>query len=173
MTTYRDLYDTAITKIISVCQNVSNYSGNVPSEVKGSYTKTKSHTGTNGSADHRKTITARFRIKNPTPQVSEAVVESQFDSYMTSCGFKPFLASNTTPRGEILFMMAVSEFITAKVYTVQGLNSKKVTCYNQDTTPTVVSYNSEPTINAKDTNINGAILKNTAQVKVNYYHEFA
>lgn len=172
MTTYRELYDTALNKIKSICQNVSNYSGNVPSTVKESYTKTKSHTGTEGSSSHSKTVTARFRIKNSIPQVSASVVESQFDSYMNSCGFKSILGGNTTPRGEILFMMAVSEFITAKVYTVQGLNSSKVTCYNQDTTPTVVSYNSESTINAKDTNINGAILKNTAQVKVNYYHEF-
>ena len=171
MTTYKELYDTALDKIKAVCQNVSNF-GNVPSTVKTGYNQTKSVTGTDGSGKHTKTVTARFRIKNPTPQVSASVVDSQFDSYMNSCGFKPILNSNTTPHGEVLFMMAVAEFVTAKIYTVQGRNSSKVTCYNQDTTPTVISYNNDPVIKTQDTNINGAILKNTAQIKVNYAHEF-
>lgn len=174
MTTYRELYDTAITKIISVCQNIKNF-GNIPSTVKVGYTQTQSVTGDydpSGGAN-TKTVKARFRIKNPISEVEESIVKSQFDSYMNSCGFKNILDNQTTQRGEILFMMAITEFVTAKVYTVQGRNSAKMTCYNQDTTPTVISYNSEPFIKTNDTNINGAILKNTSQVKVNYYHEFA
>lgn len=171
MTTYRDLYTTALEEIKKVCKNVSDF-GNVPPNVKTGYTYTVTKNGDDTSGKYAKTIKARFRIKNPINQVDKSVVESQFDSYMNSCGFKPILDANTTPRGELLFMMAVVEFVTAKIYTVQGINSSKVACYNQETTPTVVSYSNEPIIKTQDTNINGAILKNTAQVKVNYVHEF-
>ena len=172
MTTYRELYDTALTEIKSVCQNVSNY-GNVPQHVKTGYTNAVATTGWDPSGGaHKKRVTARFRIKNPIPQVSASVVEDQFNNYMTECGFKSILGSTTTPRGELLFMMAVVEFVTAKIYTAQGRGSSKVACYNKDTTPTVVYYNNEPIIKKQDTNINDAILKNTAQVKVNYTHEF-
>lgn len=182
MTTYRDLYNTALTEIKSVCQNVSNY-GNVPRSVKTGYTLTKSVTGrdltyggehwTDEGKSHLKRISAGFSIKNPITQVSESIVDEQFEDYMDSCGFKPLiLDSTTTPRGELLFMMAVAEFVTAKIYTVQGQGSSKLPCYNTTTTPTVVYYNNEPIIKKEDTNINDAILKNTAQVKVNYTHGF-
>ena len=182
MTTYKELYDTALSEIIAVCQNVEKYS-NVPDTVKSGYTRVVSLTGgdtTNGGkhwdestgSEHSKTISARFRVKNPIAEVYRSVVETQFESYINSCGYSNILNNNTTPRGEILFMMAVSEFVTAKVYTAQGANSSRVSCYNPDATPTVVAYDKELTIKPKDTNINSAILKNTGQINVNYIHEF-
>jgi hypothetical protein len=185
MTTYRDLYNEALTKIKKVCQNVTNFGifGNVPREVKEGYTHTATVLGAevrdkDGNLDpegnkHRKTIKARFSINNPITQVSAEVVDKQFKDYMTDCGFIPILDSITTPRGELLFMMAVAEFVTAKIYTAQVRSrTAKSPCYNQYTTPTVVYYNNEPIIKKEDTNINDAILKNTAQVKVNYTHGF-
>lgn len=181
MTTYRELYDTALTKIKSVCHNVSHY-GHIDPKVKTGYTLTRSVTGrdlTYGGEhwdgegnNHLKPIRTRLSIKNPVTQVSADTVNSQFYSYMEKCGFSSILDANTTPRGELLFMMAVAEFVTAKIYTAQGQSSNKVPCYNTTTTPTVVYYNNEPIIKKEDTNINDAILKNTAQVKVNYTHGF-
>lgn len=172
MTTYSDLYNKALSEIKAICENVSNFS-NVPSTVKSGYTRTASATGSDPSnGNHTKTITARFRVSNPIPQVSASTVESQFESYINSCGYKNVLKNTTTPRGEILFATAVTEFVTAKICTVQGSNSSKVCVYNQNTSPTIVSYSSDTDITTTDTNINSSILKNTSQIKVNYIYEF-
>ena len=183
MTTYQDLYGTALEEIKKVCKNVSDF-GNVPSTVKTGYAHTVMAHGAEvkdkdgnpypNTKKHIKTIKACFSINNPIRQVSAKDVDEQFEDYMSSCGFKqPILDSTTTPRGELLFMMAVVEFVTAKIYTAQGINSSRVACYNDsDTKPTVVYYNNESIIKKEDTNINDAILKNTAQVKVNYTHKF-
>lgn len=164
MTTYRELYNNALSKIKSVCKNVSSYSS-VSSNLKSGYSK--GVTSTQGG-NYPQRPYAYLKISNVVPQVETSTVDSQFSTHMSNCGFSSILDTNTTARGEVLFMRAVGEFCSAKIYTAQGQNSGKFVCYNPNGTPTVSAYNNSLNISATDANILDVITKNASTSTVVY-----
>ncbi len=162
MTTYRELYNNALSRIKSVCKNVSNY-GSLPSQMKSGYSQ--SATSSQGG-NYPQRPYAYLNISNIVPEVTTSTVDSQFSTHITNCGFNGILDTNTTKRGEVLFMRAVGEFCASKIYTAQSRNSSRVVCYNPDTTPTVSSYNSNLNISSVDANILDVISKNASPVTI-------
>lgn len=158
MTTYRELYNNALSKIKSVCKNVSNY-GSLPSQMKSGYSQ--GVTSTQGG-NYPQRPYAYLKISNVVPQVTTDTVDSQFSTHISNCGFSSILDTNTTARGEVLFMRAVGEFCAAKIYTAQSRNSGRFVCYNPDSTPTVSAYNSTLNISTADANILDVISKNAS-----------
>lgn len=166
MTTYRELYDNALSRIKSVCRNVSNY-GSLPSQMKSGYSQ--SATSTQGG-NYPQRPYAYLRISNVVPQVATGTVDSQFSTHINNCGFGSMLDTNTTKRGELLFMRAVGEFCAAKIYTAQSRNSGRFVCYNPDVSPTVSTYNSALNISSTDANVLDGISKNLSPITI--LHKF-
>lgn len=170
--TYQELYNSALSRIKSMCLNVSNYGG-LNSAFKAGYTRNYT-TG-------RATLTAR--ISNPIGQVSSSTVDNEFRNWMTTCGITSYLNKTVEvdSRGLFNFYGALASFATAKIRTIAGtaVTTQQVV-YVTGTNPTSITR--LPTdgrlMYANDVStyfnqINSIITNNTKAYVVKYSYSFS
>lgn len=168
---YQELYDQALSTIKSLCINVSNYSA-LDAAFKSGYSK-RYTTG-------RATLTET--ISNPIGQVATSTVDSDFSSWMTTCGITSYLNQTVEvdSRGLFNFYGALASFSTAKIRTIAGnaVTTQQVV-YVPGTTPTAITklpYTSRlmyaVDVSTYFTQINAIIVNNTKSYVVKYTYSF-
>lgn len=107
--TYRQLYDSTLSKIKSMCYNID--SNNLPSQLKSGYSAVIAQRG-----DAR----VWFNIQNPVSTVSSSTVQSDLQSFLTSRGVWTKLDQIVTPRGLLNFFSNVAVFCRSRISVVSS-----------------------------------------------------
>ena len=168
---YQELYDKALNTIKQLCMNVSNYDG-LDAAFKAGYSKNY----TTGRATLVETIS------NPIGQVATSTVDSEYFSWMTTCGITSYLNQTVEvdSRGLFNFYGALASFSTAKIKTIAGnASTVQQVVYIPGTTPTAITklpYTSRlmyaVDVSTYFTQINAIIINNTKSYVVKYTYTF-
>lgn len=162
---FQEVYDTALSKIKSVCVNVSNYS-RLDSAFKSGYTYSQTEVS----------VRLNVSIINPISQVSTTTVDNEFRSWMQTCGVTNYLNDEVNASGLMNFYLALSSFCTARVKTAAGqMTSNKQVVYYNNGQPIAIQQiqNGENIMYATNTEIVAStigtiISRNTKAYVVNY-----
>lgn len=133
--TYRQLYDSTLAKIKSMCYNVD--SNRLPDELKKpDYSKLMAQKG-----DAKVT----FTIQNPVLTVTSATIQSQLQSFLTSRGAWVKLDQIVTPRGLLNYFSNIAVFCRSHISVV---SSQLITTGY----PVYVSTASQPSVSSLSLN---------------------
>ena len=101
MATYKTLYDDALSRLTSLCKNVSDYA-NLPAQFKSGYTYEQRAGSTR--------MYMVYTIQNPIAQADATAITNAFQTVMQQCGVYGVLNNEITPKGLLNFYNALSLF---------------------------------------------------------------
>lgn len=158
--TYKQLRDILVDNVKRVCLNVSNYSS-IPASLKsGAVLNSSTYTGTGGEeSKYWKKMYVKWTISNPISNVAGSVVETDFDSLLSTYGIQDYINDNITPRGVFEFFCVASIFCSARVKVAatnlasSSSTSNKYIIYDRSTAyATVAQYSQGDVAIATDIN---------------------
>ena len=144
MYTKSQLLNYGLSYLISHCKNIDKYADDLPSTLRAGYSQVITVPRDATSVEHGQNKDCSMTISIPTNSPEVAIVpyttvKTQYDQYMSTCGFT-YSDAQVTPQQLLLFSSVYARFVNVHVHRIgNGLvdSNNRITYPCYDSRPTV------------------------------------